>query len=68
VKSPFWTDRFRWRDAVVIAVWLGIFVVLLPYLFLNTGWDNLTLRLFATFVASSILATGGAMIAVVALS
>lgn len=68
VSSPFWADRLRWRDVVVIAVWVGLFVLFLPYLFGQSGWSNLTLRLLGTFVTSLILATGGALLAVLALS
>ena len=63
MKSWFSKDRrFGWRDLIVLAVWLCLFVISLPYEFQYVFWVSFTARLVCAVVLAAILSSGVAIL------
>ncbi len=68
MKSWFSRDRrFGWRDLIVIAVWLSLFSISLPYEYQYVFWESLTARLVCAVVLAAILSSGTAILVALAL-
>jgi len=68
MKSWFSKDRrFGWRDFLVLAVWLALFVISLPYEFQYVFWESFTARVACAVVLAAILSSGVAILVALAL-
>ena len=68
MKSWFSKDRrFGWRDLLVLAIWLSLFVISLPFEFQYVFWASLTARVACAAVLSAVLSSGVAIIIAIVL-
>ena len=68
MKSWFSNNpRFGWRDFIVLAVWLSLFSISLPYEFQYVFWASLTARVACAAVLSAVLSSGVAILVALAL-
>ena len=68
MKSPFYYgEKFSWRDAIVLAVGVGLFIYLLPLMFAETHWHTLRTKLLGTFLADLLISAFVATMAFFAL-
>jgi hypothetical protein len=68
MKSWFRRDRrFGWRDLLVLAVWLSLFVVSLPYEYQYVFWESYTAHVVCAAVLSAVLSSGVAILVAIAL-
>jgi hypothetical protein len=62
-KNP----RFGWRDLIVLAVWLSLFSISLPYEYQYVFWESLTARLVCAVVLAAILSSSVSILVALAL-
>jgi hypothetical protein len=68
MKSWFSKDRrFGWRDLLVLAVWLSLFSISLPYEFQYVFWASLTARVVCAVVLAAVLSSGVAILVAIGL-
>jgi hypothetical protein len=49
----FWKRRYP--EIISGSLWLGLFLLLLPYEFRHNQWDNLTLKILGSVIGSAVL-------------